>query len=69
MGVVGGMHRHICPVCEKEFYCYTEHVYKRRDPRHKTCKDKTVYFCSWTCFRIDEKNLEARKKKKVDEIA
>lgn len=41
-----------CPVCGKEFYLPPENVYKLRlDGKHR------VDFCSYTCFRVEQKKL------------
>ena len=56
-----------CPICGKVFYVpdrvswvYRERVYSRGG-------DKTTYFCTWGCFRKNEKDVEEERRKKFDE--
>lgn len=52
----------MCPICGKMFQVgdRTGYVYKRIRNNHK--KTKTVsYFCSWTCYRKDEKERAKRR--------
>ena len=44
-----------CPICGKKFYPLPEHVYTRYR------NGEWLKFCSWTCFRKDEKDHEVRK--------
>lgn len=50
-----------CPVCGKTFYPLPEHVYTRFR------KGKWLKFCSWTCFRKDEKEhpVDDRRRKET----
>ena len=47
-----------CPVCGKEFNYYHQHVYKR------IVNNRTVHYCSYTCFRKSEKEIEEKRKNK-----
>lgn len=46
-----------CPICGKYFIKPVENVYKLN------IKGKTKHYCSYTCFRVDQKKLERGKKK------
>ena len=52
----------MCPICGKMFAVpdRTDYVYKRIRNTHKTNKT-VIYFCSWTCYRKDEKKREKRR--------
>lgn len=49
--------RRTCKCCNKEFLVAVpgEYVYKR------VIKGKTCFFCSWTCYRKEEKSLEKKR--------
>ena len=47
----------ICPICKKEFILPPETVYRL------SIKGKVYHYCSYTCFRVDQKKLERSKKK------
>lgn len=49
---VGGF-RHVCPVCNKEFYAGAEWVYRKTIRTKKSYAN--LYLCSWTCFRKIER--------------
>lgn len=52
--------RRICDECHKEFPCSSA-------TRYKIVKgDKTLYFCSWNCFRKVDKPAEEQAKKKFE---
>lgn len=50
-----------CPICEKIFFLppgsHENYAYQ-----HKGKGEKKRYFCSWTCYRIDEKERKGVKK-------
>lgn len=49
-----------CNLCEKEFYRRLGNDYA-----YKTVKGmKTMYFCSWSCLRKAQRNVEDKKKRK-----
>ena len=52
-----GRFEHTCARCGKEFECGAEYVYKRGGMKSSA----SIYFCSWTCFREDEKEQESKK--------
>lgn len=43
-----------CCVCKKLFFSTPEWVYKKR------VRTKTIYYCSWTCYRKTEKAQEEK---------
>jgi YHS domain-containing protein len=47
-----------CPICGKTFYPAPEHLYKL------VIKGKTYHYCSYTCYRVDQKKLERKTKSK-----
>ena len=47
---------HKCPVCGKMFILPVENIYKLK------IKEKTYHYCSYTCFRTIQKELEKGKK-------
>lgn len=49
-----------CPVCGKIFHCYyvDDWTYK------KQWFNKKYVFCSWTCFRKKEKELQDKRTKR-----
>lgn len=55
-----------CPVCGKEFFCYTETWWYKRSPFGQS----KVYLCSWTCLnefdriRLTQVKPRGRKPKK-----
>lgn len=53
-GVKGQWNECKCQICKKRFIPTAAWVYKRNDS----------YFCSWTCFRKEEKKREATRKRK-----
>ena len=44
-----------CKICGKEFYVFGEYAYK------KVKQKKLCFYCSWSCFRKDNKK-KGRKK-------
>lgn len=54
---MGLSYSHVCPICGKQFYVPDRMTYAYRRVK-TTVRGKylrTCYFCSWHCFRIDEK--------------
>ena len=51
MGIYVGREA-ICPICKKLFIIPVENTYKLK------VKDKLRHYCSYTCFRVDQKKLE-----------
>lgn len=47
-----------CPVCGKPFILPPENTYKL------IIKEKRVDYCSYTCFRVEQKKQERNKKNK-----
>ena len=56
LGVAEMFPTRVCPVCGKEFILPIENIYKL------TIKGVRVDFCSYTCFRVEEKRQENAKK-------
>lgn len=54
----------ICAECGKNIIVSDGWVYKRK------YKNKTCYYCSWSCFRADEirKGIDRNGKKEKDKI-
>lgn len=54
-----GLYKRTCAICGKEFECSSpaQYVYKRSKSTKR--KEAVRYFCSWTCFRKDEKQKGA----------
>ena len=46
----------ICPICGKEFILPCENVYKL------IIKGRTKHYCSYTCYRVAQKEIEGAKK-------
>ena len=44
----------ICPICGKLFIRPAENIYKM------TVEEKLVHYCSYTCFRVVQKEREAK---------
>lgn len=50
-----------CPVCGKLFPLPPENVYKL------SINDRVTHFCSYSCFRVEQKKQEEKHKKKKSE--
>lgn len=48
-----------CPVCGKEFLLPPENIYRLK------VKRKYVDYCSYTCFRVIQKEQEQERRKKL----
>lgn len=59
MPVCVGLHAYKCAICKKAFEATTEHAYKLRGRNG----GKMKMYCSYTCFRVDEKPLLEKKKR------
>ena len=53
-------YNHKCPICGKTFFVgdHTNYVYKTRIK-----SEELMYFCSWKCFRVSEKERTHRNEK------
>ena len=51
----------LCDVCKKSFIPAAAHMYKL------SVKNKIQIYCSYTCYRKVQKELESKKGKKKDE--
>lgn len=49
-----------CAQCGKPFLCTGEHVYKRED-------NGTKWYCSYTCWRVKQREDEARAREKFEQ--
>ena len=48
-----GLIEHTCKICGKKFECGAEYIYKT-ERKHKG----TDWFCSWTCYRKDDRDVQ-----------
>lgn len=58
-----GLIEHDCAVCGKHFECGGSYMYKRFDKKN----NYTIYFCSYTCYRKDQKEIESKRMHQVND--
>lgn len=56
---------YVCPVCGGSFYvtCRKDWAYKRNTPANGKTNGETKFFCTWSCMRKYDSQIEERRKK------
>ena len=52
-----GLTEHTCEICGKKFECSGNYVYKYSSHKRR----KTLYYCSWKCYRQKTTDTDLRK--------